>query len=362
MKSKNNIINVLVVDDSAFMRRVISDMIHNEEDLEVVKVARNGEQALEYIEKYAPDVVTLDIEMPILDGIETLKRIKFLSRPPTVIMLSSFTQKGSQETLKALELGAVDFISKPSGPISLDIKSVQNGLTDKIRAAYHAKTENTYKTANEQKLDTITDVSNKKVGGNEFVLVIGSSTGGPRALQEVIPKLPKDIPGCVLVVQHMPVGFTKLMGERLDKLSSLTVKEAQDGEPLMRGRVYIAPGDYHMSVSERTAFTDNSSLSRWQIKIDDSPPVKGLRPCVDTLFESVSKMQKVDLFGVILTGMGNDGARGVKRLKRNGAYIIVEDESSCIVFGMPKAAINTGVVDEIIPLPDIAPRILKLLI
>ncbi len=367
MEKTKNQTRVLVVDDSAFMRKIISDMINTDPDVEVIGIAKNGEQALEQIKYLNPDVVTLDIEMPVLNGIQTLKKIKGLESPPSVIMLSSFTQQGSEKTLKALELGAIDFISKPSGPISLDIQKVQEELLAKIKAAanvrvsmYQAK-QLAKEPGKNQELETadfqLEPMSTRRKY-KDTVLVIGCSTGGPRALNEIIPKIPKEFPGCVLIVQHMPAGFTQLLGERLNSISPMTVKEAQHGEPLIKGRVYIAPGNFHLSVSRRSR-SGSGGLNNWQAKVSDDPPVKGLRPCADILFKSVSKMEEVNLFGVILTGMGNDGSEGVKHLKGAGGYIVVEDESTCVVYGMPRAAFNTGMVDKKLPLTQIIPEVLK---
>ncbi len=367
-KENSNHVKIMVVDDSAFMRRIIVDMIQEEPGLEVVAVARNGKKALELIPEHKPHVITMDIEMPELNGIETLQKIKQLSNPPNVIMLSSYTQTGSEETLRALELGAVDFVSKPSGPISLDIKTVKTELISKIKAAYHAAAQKTLHCHKKQEQFNLEQEDIKVESGPKIdqvsrpkVVVIGASTGGPRALHQLIPKFPKDFPGCILIVQHMPAGFTKLLGERLDNTSPMKVSEASENMTLEQGRVYIAPGNYHLKVKGHQTKAGSTSLNRWKLNVDDSPAVKGLRPCADILFESASEMSGVDLIGVVLTGMGNDGAKGVKRLKRANAYILAEDESTCVVFGMPKAAINTGLVDKVLPLPSISQQIMKVI-
>ncbi|ACB85000.1 protein-glutamate methylesterase/protein-glutamine glutaminase [Natranaerobius thermophilus] len=362
-KENTNRIKVMVVDDSAFMRKMIVDMVQEEPGLEIVAIAKNGQQALKMIPEHRPHVVTLDIEMPVLNGIETLEQIKELSDRPNVIMLSSYTQTGSQETLRALELGAVDFVGKPSGSISLDIKKVQSELIAKIKAAYQATTKVTFDQKKGNPFNSNREISQnikQKLTNTQKnkLIVIGASTGGPRALHEVIPKIPQNFPGSILVVQHMPKGFTKLLSERLNTMSSMTVKEAENNDPIVPGKVYIAPGDYHLMVSKSSGIQGED---KWRVKVDQGPPVKGLRPCADILFESASMIEDMDLVGVVLTGMGSDGAKGIKRLKRAGAHIIAEDESTCVVFGMPKAAINTGLVDKILPLPAIAPEILNVI-
>lgn len=373
-KENRNNIRVMIVDDSAFMRKVISDMLNETPGIEVIKVARDGNKALEFILQDQPDVITLDIEMPHLNGLETLERMKHLDKPPAVIMLSSYTSEGSKETIKALELGAVDFINKPSGSISLDIGKKRQELIDKIKTAYHARTEtvtgqrpvdytNNYKKSREKATGSHTtgaqQIDKAKKKGKDFVLALGASTGGPRALQAIIPQLPEAFPGCILIVQHMPSGFTKYMAERLDTISPMKVVEAVDGEPLQKGSVYIAPGNHHLRVALKNETVSGNHLKDWQIEINDDPAVKGLRPNADVMIESVAEMKQFNLMAVILTGMGDDGSKGIKRLKRSGGTVIAEDESTCVVFGMPRAAINTGMVDEVKPLPQIAKTILS---
>ncbi|UMZ73383.1 protein-glutamate methylesterase/protein-glutamine glutaminase [Natranaerofaba carboxydovora] len=371
---ENKTINVLVVDDSAFMRKVVSDIVESGKGLKVISTARNGKQAIEKIKELNPDVVTLDIEMPELDGLETLKKLKSLGIKIPVIMLSSFTTEGSKATLKALELGAVDFVAKPSGPISLDIHTVKTELIEKIQIASKAKvhterdeqkdkkdfestTETTVKPARKPKPKVEPDLKVVKQTGEEFIIAIGASTGGPRALNEVIPKLPQNIPACVLITQHMPAGFTKLMGERLSSVSQLNVKEAEDGDRLEPGKAFIAPGGFHLKLKKDSSGT--KGLRSLKIVLDKSPPVKGLRPSVDIMFESISNLAEIKKLAVILTGMGSDGAEGVKMIKDSGGQVIVEDESSCVVFGMPRAAQKTGVVDKTLHLSSIASEIIR---
>jgi len=340
---------VLVVDDSALMRKVISDMLNEDPEIEVVGTARDGYDAIKKIMELKPDVVTLDLEMPRLDGLNTLGYI-MSETPLPVIMLSSYTREGAEATLKALDYGAFDFVPKPSGPISLDIRKVKEELIKKIKAAYKADLS---------RLKFLLPREGKRVKRVEkpaptkvkIAVAIGSSTGGPRALQEVIPKLPSDIKAGILIVQHMPPGFTKSLAERLDSLSSISVKEAVEGDLLKEGLALIAPGDYHMIVSR----------SGYDVKIglNQDPPVWGVRPSVDVMMLSVAEIFRGKTVGVILTGMGRDGARGMRKIKEYGGITIAEDKSTCVVFGMPKAAIDEGAADIVVPVNRIAEEIIK---
>ncbi|MBO8159370.1 chemotaxis response regulator protein-glutamate methylesterase [Thermosyntropha sp.] len=356
-----NKIKVLVVDDSAFMRKVIGDIINSEPDLEVVDKARNGNEAISKIKELNPDVVTLDVEMPELDGISALERI-MRGHPVPVIMLSSLTKSGADLTLKALQLGAVDFVTKPSGQISLDINKIRDDIVRKIKIAAGTK-------RNLAKLNNIVQIKEKTILKSinketlpdknlNNLVVIGTSTGGPKALHQVIPKLPGNFDAGVLVVQHMPPGFTKSLAERLDSVSELKVKEAEDGEKIIPGCVYIAPGDHHLCVKAH-----NTGNYRELFIISDKsiPPRGGLRPAVDVTLESVAENYWGKIIVVIMTGMGHDGAAGLSYVKEKGAKVIAEHESTCIVYGMPKAAIETGKVDKIAPLYEISDEIVKML-
>ncbi|MCD6362613.1 MAG: chemotaxis response regulator protein-glutamate methylesterase [Synergistetes bacterium] len=342
-------IRVLVVDDSALMRRVISDMLNENPEIEVIGTARDGYDAIRKIMELKPDVVTLDLEMPRLDGLNTLGYI-MSETPLPVIMLSSYTREGAEATLKALDYGAFDFVPKPSGPISLDIRKIKEELIKKIKAAYRADLSRLkfLLPRKEKKVKRVEKPAPTEVG---VVVAIGSSTGGPRALQEVIPKLPSDIRASILVVQHMPPGFTKSLAERLESLSSISVKEAVEGDLLREGLALIAPGDYHMIVSR----------SRYEVKIrlNQDPPVWGVRPSVDVMMLSVAEIFRGKTVGVILTGMGRDGARGMKKIKEYGGITIAEDKSTCVVFGMPKVAIDEGAADIVVPVDRIAEEIVK---
>ncbi len=358
-----NPIRVLVVDDSAFMRKVISDLINQAPGLEVVGLARDGADALKKIQELKPDVITMDIEMPVLDGMSALERI-MQTNPVPIIMLSSLTREGAEKTFKALELGAVDFIPKPSGQISLDIDKIQNQLVEKILIAAGTKNKianrgNWSRSAREI-LPTIPsskiNLADRHHELHKLVL-IGTSTGGPKALQEVIPTLPSGIDAAIMIVQHMPPGFTRSLAERLDSMSRVKVKEAEQGEKVVPGCAYIAPGDAHMLVKAHV-FGPDRSLN---IVLDKSPPRGGHRPAVNSMMESAAEQFWSHMVAVVMTGMGNDGAEGIKLIKEKKGKIIAEDKSSCIVYGMPKAAAETGVVDKVVPLSEIGEWIVRML-
>lgn len=344
-------IRVLVVDDSALMRKVISDMLNEDPDIEVIGTARDGYDAIKKIHELKPDVVTLDIEMPKLDGINTLGYI-MSETPLPVIMLSSYTREGAEATLRALEYGAFDFVPKPSGPISLDIRRVKEELIAKIKVAYRADLSRLkfLLPRRERKIEKVEKIPVAKVNA---VVAIASSTGGPRALQEVIPKLPSDIKASILIVQHMPKGFTKSLAERLDSLSQIDVKEAKEDDVLREGLALIAPGDYHMVVKR--------GEDGVVVKLNQDPPLWGVRPAADIMMLSVAEVFKNRVVGVVLTGMGRDGANGLKKIKEYGGITIAEDKSTCVVFGMPKVAIEEGAVKMVAPLNEIADKIMEAL-
>ncbi|MDK2871614.1 MAG: two-component system, chemotaxis family, protein-glutamate methylesterase/glutaminase [bacterium] len=340
-------IRVLVVDDSALMRRVITDMLGEDPEIEVIGTARDGYDAIKKIHELKPDVVTLDIEMPKLDGLNTLGYI-MSEVPLPVIMLSSYTREGAEATLKALEYGAFDFVPKPSGPISLDIRKVKEELIAKIKAAYRADLSRLkfLLPKRERKIEKVEKAPSLKVSA---VVAIASSTGGPRALQEVIPKLPADIKASILIVQHMPKGFTKSLADRLDSLSQIDVKEAKENDILTEGTALVAPGDYHMVIK--------GGEEGAKVKLTQDPPVWGVRPSADVTMSSVADLFKGRVVGVVLTGMGRDGANGLRKIKEYGGVTIAEDKSTCVVFGMPKVAIEEGAADVVAPLHEIADRI-----
>jgi two-component system chemotaxis response regulator CheB len=354
-------IKVLVVDDSAFMRKVISDIINSDPVMQVVATARDGMDAVQKVHAYHPDVVTMDVEMPRMDGLSALEEI-MKTHPVPVIMISSLTQTGQDATIRSLSLGAIDFVPKPSGHISLDMNQVKDDIISKIRIAARAKSVISQQVQQSYKKPGLPKLSgwrrlNKSPSRDRLnkMVLIGTSTGGPKALHQVLPNLPADLDAAVLIVQHMPAGFTRSLAERLNHLSAIKVKEAEHGELIQAGCAYIAPGNYHLQVQNQSA------AQGFLIKLDQSPPRKGHRPSVDMMFESVAELRGVQIVGVIMTGMGDDGTSGLKRLKEKGSKVLAEDQSTCIVYGMPRAAVEAGVVDRVVPLHHIADEILKML-
>lgn len=368
---------LLVVDDSAFMRKIISDFFTNHLQIEVVGSARNGKDAIKKIELLKPDVVTMDVEMPEMNGLDALKEImeKF---PVPVVMLSSTTQHGTETTLTAMEYGAVDFVAKPSGTISLDLHKIQDELVQKVVEAAHIpvaklnkslaksvvrnpafgrpkKIEELNLNKSTKPIDRVATTASMKEWSktSKKIILIGTSTGGPRALQEVITKIPANVDAPILIVQHMPAGFTKSLATRLDQLSEIHVKEAEQGDILQKGTAYIAPGGFHLKLKKVG--------SAFAIMLDQhEPPRSGHRPSVDVMFEDVSQYSEFDKIAVVMTGMGYDGSKGLVSLKKSGNVIaIAESAETCIVYGMPKAAVETQLVDEVADVDDIAQTIMK---
>ncbi|HWR43146.1 chemotaxis response regulator protein-glutamate methylesterase [Sporomusa sp.] len=345
-------IKVLVVDDSVFMRKLLSDLFAAETDFAVVDTARNGKDAIDKVKRLKPDLITMDVEMPVMDGITALELI-MKECPTPVVMISSLTQAGAEATLRALELGAVEFVAKTAGPIS-NISGIRTEILSKCRAAVKANVAQLIKTQPISVLNAPFKMSAPTgLLADERIVAIGTSTGGPRALQEIITKLPGNIPCGIVIVQHMPPGFTKSLAERLNSLSSVTVKEAEHNDTIRPGLVLIAPGDYHMMVEREGG--------KVVAKLNQNPPLGGHRPAVDPMMESVARIFGSKAIGVILTGMGHDGAKGIQAIKRQNGQTIAEDQSTAVVFGMPKSAIEMGVVDKITPITGVAAEILKAL-
>lgn len=351
-------IKVIVVDDSVFMRKILSDLINSHPNIEVIDTAKNGEEAIEKIKKQRPDVVTLDVEMPKMDGITALKKLMKLS-PVPILMLSSLTKEGTDATIKALQYGAVDFIAKPNNIFRIDVEDTKEELLRKIIIASKVKLrKKNFKDIHSPKITKMTNyrknkysVQNKSEGKVKKIVAIGTSTGGPRALQALLPNIPKNIDASFVIVQHMPPGFTKSLADRLDSISEINIKEAENNDTLLPGHAYIAPGDRHMEVVKEG--------NKFKIKLNSNPTVSGHRPSVDVLMNSIASMSIDNVVGVILTGMGSDGAKGLKNIKENSGYIIAQDEESCVVFGMPKSTIKLGVVDKVVPIYDISDEIIK---
>jgi len=356
-------IRVLIVDDSPFMRKALERMLQAP-DITVVGAARDGLDALEKIQQLDPDIVTLDVEMPRLDGLGCLKRI-MAEMPRAVLMVSSLTQEGAQATLEALALGALDFIPKENSLASASILQIQQDLQEKVRKlARSPRFQKSRLQAAPPRpapgqpafapaptaTPTPAPAPVGRVGGlggpMAELLAIGTSTGGPKALQDLLPLLPRTLPVPCLVVQHMPGSFTKTFAERLNSICQVEVKEAEHGEAARPGVVYIAPGGHHMLYRQRGL--------AGQIELSAEPASSLHRPSVDVLFQSLADHCTRQVLAMILTGMGSDGARGMQALKAKGAHTLAEAEESCVVYGMPRAAFERGCVDQVAPLQDMA--------
>jgi len=346
-------VRVLVVDDSAFMRYTIAKHLETEPAISVVGTARDGLEALAKIPALRPDVVTLDVEMPRMDGLAALQRI-MAECPTPVIMLSSVTQRGARTTIQALMRGAVDFVAKPTA--SADMQVVVQELIVKIKAAAGIRPSTTTDSEPSAAGDAPASVHpNPSVGPSALrpgdrVIVIGSSTGGPRALQQVLPNLPGDLPAAIVVVQHMPAGFTAPLAHRLNEASALTIQEAADGDRLARGLALLAPGDYHLRIQGGK-----------QVTLNQGPRVNHVRPSVDVTMQSVVENHGSAVIGVVLTGMGSDGTDGARLIKAAGGRVIAEHESSSVVYGMPRSVVEAGLADVVVPLPEVAPTLEKMI-
>lgn len=344
-------IKVLIVDDSAFMRKMLTDLFTAQPDFTVLDTARNGKDAVDKVKHLRPDLVTMDVEMPVVDGIEALRQI-MQQTPVPVVMISSLTHDGAEATIKALELGAVDFVAKTAGPIST-LSGIQSEIIEKCRGAAAANVRPLRQTQSVSPIPTTQAAVSLPLSAaaDDRVVAIGTSTGGPRALQEVLTHLPGSLPCGVVIVQHMPPGFTKSLAERLNSLSALTIKEAENNDVVRHGLVLIAPGNYHMTF-ERVQ-------SKTVVKLNQNPPIGGHRPSVDPMMESIATIYRQKAVGVILTGMGHDGSRGIAAIKRFNGITIAEDQTTAVVYGMPKSAVELGVVDRLVPLQAVAGEIVK---
>ncbi|WP_307570633.1 protein-glutamate methylesterase/protein-glutamine glutaminase [Pantoea anthophila] len=350
-------ITVMCVDDSALMRQLMTEIINSHPDMEMVATAPDPLVARDLIKQFNPQVLTLDVEMPRMDGLDFLEKLMRL-RPMPVVMVSSLTGKGSEITLRAtaesgavgseitlraLELGAVDFVTKPQLGIREGMLAYSQMIGDKIRAAARARLHN------RAAMPAPVTLKAGPLLSSEKLIAIGSSTGGTEAIRHVLQPLPATSPA-LLITQHMPPGFTRSFAERLNKLCQITVKEAEDGERILPGHAYIAPGAMHMELAR--------SGANYVVKLNDGPPVNRHKPSVDVLFKSVATNAGRNAVGVILTGMGNDGAAGMLEMNRAGAWTIAQSEASCVVFGMPREAIATGGVNEVVDLSNISQHML----
>jgi len=341
-------IRVLVVDDSAFMRKVIPQILQEDADIEIIGTAKDGKEALKKTIELKPDVITLDVEMPKLDGLKTLGYI-MSEKPTPVIMLSAYTPRGAETTLQALEYGAVDFVCKPSGEISLDIKKVQKELIEKIKTA---------KGIDVSKLTFILPESiEKKEAGkqkevkNSVMVIIAASTGGPRALTEVIPRIERNLPASFLIIQHMSAGFTKTLADRLNRQSLIKVKEAEKREVVKAGTAYLAPGNYNMEIQKKE--------EDYIIELNQKPTRHGVRPSADITIFSAVKNFHGKLIEVVLTGMGKDGSSDLEKIKGKKGTVITQDKETSVIFGMPRVAMEKGTVDIVKPIDKIADTIIS---
>lgn len=356
---------VVVVDDSALVRSMLTEIINRQPDMECIGAAADPLVAREMIRNLNPDVITLDVEMPRMDGIDFLSKLMRL-RPMPVVMVSTLTERGAEVTLKALELGAIDFVAKPKIGVADGLRQLSDDITDKIRVASKARI---HRLAPAPGASAPTPAGARAPGApaaanaarpaattpslgrlsTEKLIFIGASTGGTEATKEVLIGLPADAPA-VVITQHMPPGFTKNYAARLDGLCKISVKEASDGERILPGHAYIAPGGMHLSVER--------SGANYIARVQDGEPVNRHKPSVEVLFKSAARVVGPNAIGIMLTGMGADGAKAMREMKDAGAYCVAQDEASCVVFGMPREAINAGAVQEVLPLGKISGHVL----
>jgi two-component system, chemotaxis family, protein-glutamate methylesterase/glutaminase len=357
IKTPDKKIRVLVVDDSAFMCKVLQEIINSDPQLEVVGQGRDGRDGVALAESLRPDVITMDINMPHVDGLQATELI-MTQHPRPIVIVSSESREGAASTLKALELGAIDFVPKPSSGIDLDMKTVREELTRKLKLAAKVRV---VRSASRTKITPApapasgaADFSGAAAalaaqsGGKIPMVVIAASTGGPAAVTRVVSGLPKDLPAAVFLVLHMPAAFTTQFTMQLSEVASLPVKEAENNEMPLPGTIYLCPGSHHLRLS-----------FGGKISLDPGPRIEGYRPCADVALESVAAYARAMTVGVVLTGMGNDAAKGVKMVKAAGGYVLAQDEATSVIFGMPAEAIQTGVVDEVLPLDSISAGIEK---
>jgi two-component system chemotaxis response regulator CheB len=355
-KDSEKKIRVLVVDDSAFMCKVLQEIINSDPQLEVAGLGRDGREAVALAESLRPDVITMDINMPHVDGLQATELI-MSQHPRPIVIVSSESREGATSTLRALELGAIDFVPKPSSGIDLDMRNVREDLTRKLKQAAKVRV---VRTATRTKLPAphaplsaaggvSSSAARASQNGGKFpMVVIAASTGGPAAVMRVVAALPKDLPAAVFLVLHMPQAFTKQFAVQLAEIAPLPVKEAEANELPQPGMIYICPGSHHLRLS-----------STGKIALDPGPRIEGYRPCADVTLESVAAYARTLLLAVVLTGMGSDAAKGVKIVKAAGGRVIAQDEATSTIFGMPAEAIKTGAVDEVLRLDEIGAAIGK---
>ncbi|WLI76320.1 chemotaxis response regulator protein-glutamate methylesterase [Kosakonia sp. H02] len=335
-------IKVLCIDDSSLIRKIMTHIVNEQPDMEMVATALDPIIARDLIKQHNPDVLTLDVEMPRMDGLQFLEHLMRL-RPMPVVMLSSLTKRGSDITLSALELGAVDFITKPETGLQEGMSHYSEMIVDKIRMAAKARVRR------HERQPVVPRVTHFPLIGSEKIIAIGSSTGGTEALRQLLVPMPPTSPG-IVIAQHMPPGFTNSFAKRLDHLCQMSVKEAEEGDRVLPGHVYIAPGGFHMELTR--------SGANYHVKLSDESPINRHRPSVDALFHSVARYAGKNAVGAILTGMGSDGAAGMLAMRQAGAWTIAQSERSCVVFGMPREAIALGGACETVDLEHISQHIL----
>jgi len=359
------VIKVVVVDDSAFMRKAISTMLAKDPEIEVVATARDGEEGLEMIRRHQPDVVTMDIEMPRMDGLTALRHV-MMEMPRPVLMVSSLTNEGAEATLKAMELGAVDFIPKQLSKVSLDIVKIEDELRAKVKTIARRRMTHLSRPPLSGRARPGTSASGAvptsapsprpsrpaRPSGtqNRDLVAIGVSTGGPPAVQKVLSALPQDFPAGILIAQHMPAAFTGPFAKRLDGVCRIAVKEAEDGERLQHGVAYVAPGGKHLRIDQK--------VSRIDVRVVEEPREALYKPSASVLFDSVAGAVGRRGLGVVLTGMGSDGLDGMRLLKAKGGRALAQSDSTCVVYGMPKAIVDAGLADEIVDIDEMGEAIL----
>ncbi len=344
-----------MVDDSAFMRKAISTMLEKDPEIKVIDTAKNGQECIEKVKKLDPDVITLDIEMPVMDGLTALKHI-MMENPKPVIMVSSLTTEGAEATFKALELGAMDYIPKQLSKVSLEIVKIEKELIQKVKAVAKKKVKPKFfkklekeKPKKEEIVEVVKKLERRAV--KHDIVGIGVSTGGPPTLQYILSNLPKDFPAAILIAQHMPAAFTPSFAKRLNELSPLEVKEAESFDKIKEGHVFIAPGGKHLKIKQKGGWIE--------VIVSEEPKDAIYKPSASILLESIAKEVGRRGLGVILTGMGSDGLEGAKLLKEKGGRVIAQSKETCVVYGMPKAVVEAGIADEIVDLQEMPAAIVK---
>lgn len=341
-------VKVLVVDDSALVRSLLAEIIRSDPGLQLVGAAPDAYVARDMVKQFSPDVITLDIEMPRMDGLSFLEKL-MAARPTPVLMISTLTEAGAEATLQALELGAVDFIPKPKLSIAAGIQAYRELILEKLHQVARVRVVGTRKKTSAP-VAAGEKLAPRRLMGTEKLIAIGASTGGTEAIKDVLMQLPANVPG-IVITQHMPPGFTRSFAQRLDRLTRLHVVEAAGGERILPGHAYLAPGNFHLLVER--------SGADYVVKLSDAEPVHRHRPAVDVMMKSVAQAGGKNVLGVLLTGMGKDGAQGMADIRAQGGYTFAQDEASCVVYGMPREAVAMGAVDAIVPLDDIGAALLE---